>query len=432
MSTEITNIAEELKSKVRSGKVNNINLFEFASKYAIDHDLVNQSLILDLNYTASLGTGSKDKVKTEMVAIIEKIVQDYEEQNISTRNAKIIELEQKLNQTYELKKKKNEVVVRLIDLEKRYPSSNFFLGPINAEFRLGEITGIVGFNANGKTTLFKVITGLISQDAGVLEFPYFQNEQRRKISWPDIKHKTAYVPQEITERWSGALRDNLHYSAAVHGIHGKQNDNAVDFIITRLGLQDHIDKRWDELSGGFKLRFALAKALVWNPDLLVIDEPLANLDVSAQILLLNDLKDLAHSYKNPFCVLISSQHLHEIECIADKIIVMNKGEIKYNGDLENYGEDRENNIFEFSCDLGLIQMKQRLADFDFIRLEHNGIHFILYVNRQITKKDFLNFCSKSEIDLSYFRDISTSIKKFFLEDHVENVNMNNQLRVSSK
>ncbi len=431
MSNELVNIAEELKSKIRSGKAQSINLFEFASQYAIDLNLVNQSLILDLNYTASLGTGNKEKVKTEMIEVVEKIVSDFEEKNLESRNAKIVELEQKLNLTYEKRKKKDEVVVSIKDLNKIYESSSFHLGPINAEFKLGEITGIVGFNANGKTTLFKIITGLISQDDGLLEFPYFQKNQKSKLNWPEIKHKTAYVPQEITEKWSGSLKDNLHYSAAVHGIHGKKNDMAVEFIITRLGLQEHIDKRWDELSGGFKLRFALAKALVWKPALLVIDEPLANLDVSAQILILNDLKHLAHSFKDPFCVLISSQHLHEIECIADKIIVMDKGDIKYNGDLEDYGIDRKHNIFEFSCDLGLIQMKQKVSDFNIKRLEHNGIHYILYVDRNISKSDFLTYCTKNEIDLSYFRDISTSIKKFFLEDHIENINVNNQLKISS-
>lgn len=431
MNPEILHTAEALKAKINSGVAQKVSLYDFASQYAVDLDLINQSLILDLNFSASLGMGNKGKVKEEMIVIIDKIVSDYEEQRLSSRNAKIVELETKLNTTFEKRKKENKLVVSLKDIEKNYASSNFKMGPTNAEFRLGEITGIVGFNANGKTTLFKIIAGMISADEGVIDFPYFQSLQKRKISWPEIKHQTAYVPQEITEHWPGSLKDNLHYAASIHGIYGKDNDMAVEFIINRLGLSDHIDKRWNELSGGFKLRFALAKALVWKPALLIIDEPLANLDVSAQILILNDLKDLAHSFKNPFCVLISSQHLHEIECVADNIIVMDNGVIKYNGKLENYGLNRLTNIFEFSTDHNQFEMKQLLGDFAYKRLEHNGIHYILYVSKDTERKAFLDYCSMNNINLSYFRDISTSIKKFFLEDHIDNLNLKQQLNMDS-
>jgi len=427
MSVAFQNIAQDLKSKINAGETQAVNLYEFASEYAIDLELINQALILDLNFKASLGAGNKDKVKSDMLAIVDKIVSGYEEKELHTRNAKIVELENRLNHTFEQKKKKNEVVVRLKDIEKVYQSSGFRLGPINAEFKLGEITGIVGFNANGKTTLFKIITGLINEDSGTMEFPHFQSLQKRKVSWPEIKHQTAYVPQEITEQWPGSLKDNLHYAAAIHGIHGEENDMAVEFIINRLGLSEHIDKRWEELSGGFKLRFALAKALVWKPSLLVIDEPLANLDVSAQILILNDLKDLAHSFKNPFCVLISSQHLHEIEAIADNIIVMHDGAIKYNDSLDNYGKDRKTNIFEFASEYGHIQMKKLLKDFKYKRLEHNGIHYVIYTATSIEKKNFLDYCSKKNIELSYFRDISTSVKKFFLDEHIQKINLKKQL-----
>ena len=82
------------------------------------------------------------------------------------------------------------------------------------------------------------------------------------------------------------LVDNLHFAAAIHGIRGKENEDEVDFIIWRLGLDKYRNATWNEISGGFKMRFSLGRALVYNPRLLILDEPLANLDVNTQLLFL--------------------------------------------------------------------------------------------------------------------------------------------------
>ncbi len=136
------------------------------------------------------------------------------------------------------------------------------------------------------------------------------------MDWIKIKNQIAYVKQEIP-KWHGSLRENLHFDS-IHGIKGLQNKKDVDFILHRLGLIEYQNREWNELSGGFKLRFTLAKALVWKPSLIILDEPLANLDIHAQILVLNDLRDLANSSKYPVSIVISSQHLHEVEHIANK------------------------------------------------------------------------------------------------------------------
>ena len=91
------------------------------------------------------------------------------------------------------------------------------------------------------------------------------------------------------------LRSNLHYEAAIHGVGRADNEREVDFIVERLGFRGELDKEWHELSGGFRLRFALARALVWKPKLLILDEPLANLDFITQQIVLNDLRHLTDS-----------------------------------------------------------------------------------------------------------------------------------------
>src|SRR5204863_8033249 len=126
------------------------------------------------------------------------------------------------------------------------------------------------------------------------------------------------VPTDLPP-WYGSLRSNLHYESAIHGIRGADNEREVDYIVERLGLTNELDRRWYELSGGYKLRFALARGLVWKPALLVLDEPLANLDFIAQQVVLKDLRHLTNSLRYPLSVFVSSQHVHEIEDVSDKL-----------------------------------------------------------------------------------------------------------------
>jgi ABC-2 type transport system ATP-binding protein len=308
--------------------------------------------------------------------------------------------------------KSNEEVIILRGVGKSFPTNRFNLKDINADFRLGEITGIVGPNANGKSTLMRIAVGELSADKGEINYPYFE-KANPKISWDILKHLIAYVPQELP-RWQGQLKDNLRYEAALHGILGKENELEVDYIIERLGLTRYKNAHWSQLSGGYKLRFALAKALIWKPLILVLDEPLANLDVNAQTLVLNDLKDLAHSFLNPIAVLISSQHIHEIEHVADNIIVLEEGEIKYNGKRSEYGLTNNYHIFEFSCTASPKDLEAFFTQIPSAKMRSHGYYYSLKTDKTVTTQAVLTVFQTNDIELDYFRDISRSVKQMFL------------------
>jgi ABC-2 type transport system ATP-binding protein len=308
--------------------------------------------------------------------------------------------------------KGNETVILLRGISKSFPTNRFHLKNIDADFKLGEITGIVGPNANGKSTFMRIAVGELLADKGELEYPYFK-KGNPKINWDTLKHLVAYVSQELPS-WQGQLKDNLRYEAALHGILGHENELEVNYIIERLGLTRYQNATWSQLSGGYKLRFALAKALIWKPLILVLDEPLANLDVNAQTLVLNDLKDLAHSFLNPIAVLISSQHIHEIEYVADNIIVLEEGEIKYNGKRSEYGITNEFNIFEFSCSAAPIDLEEAFADISSAKIRSHGYYFSLKTDKTVSTNQVLMALQGKNIEPEYFRDISRSVKQMFL------------------
>ncbi|MEA5622446.1 ABC transporter ATP-binding protein [Nostoc sp. UHCC 0251] len=291
-------------------------------------------------------------------------------------------------------------------------SIKFKLSNLALSLKLGEITAVVGENGNGKTTLLRIIAGELAASTGELSYPYLTLNNKTDIY--SFKQKMAYIPQELP-KWSGLLADNLHLAAAIHGIRGDDNKDEVNFIIARLGLEKYKKANWNEISGGYKMRFSLAKALISNPQLVILDEPLANLDINTQVVFLQDLRDLANSSANPIAVIISSQHLYEVESIANNIIFIKDGQVIYHGSVQNFGEDRKENSYEIACDLS----KQQIIDlfdqvkFNYNRLEKAGNSFIIHTARNVTNTDILRILVEQNISLKYFRDISKSTRKLF-------------------
>ncbi len=312
--------------------------------------------------------------------------------------------------------KQEEFICIAKGLNKEFTNNkNFKLSDISLKMKLREITGVVGENGNGKTTILKIIAGELAADEGEIRFPLLN---RGKLDWYRVKQQMAYIPQKLNS-WVGSLKNNLHFSASVRGIKGVANQEEVDFIVYRLGLEEYLSLYWDELSGGYQTRFELARMLVWKPKLLVLDEPLANLDINAQIIFLQDLRDLAKSIKNPISIIVSSQHLHEIESIADKIMFLEDGKIKYYGDIDNLGKEREINSFELSGNYSGRKLTRDLlynifCDIDIKDIEDIDMSLIIHTPLEIKAKDILEKIFKeTNISLNYFRNISTSTRSLF-------------------
>ncbi|MFZ1686930.1 MAG: ABC transporter ATP-binding protein [Flavobacteriales bacterium] len=306
---------------------------------------------------------------------------------------------------------RGEVVYEAGQLTKRFSSRGhrFQMGPIDLELRTGEITGLVGENGNGKTTLLRQVAGLLDHNEGTARYPQLGEDPYL------IKQGIAWIPQRSV-RWYGTLMQNLRFVAAVHGITGPDNEDRVSYTLHRLGLTRFQHLRWSELSSGYKLRFELAKMVVWRPRILVLDEPIANLDLQAQQLFLQDLKFLAASQRNPISVILSSQQLHEIEAIADNIIFLKNGRPMFSGAVDSFDQDRASNVFEIKGEFDRTRLVNALGAERIVHLDDTGLIFRLTTPREVTAKHVVKALGDADMDLSYFRDISTSTRKLFHQD----------------
>jgi len=162
----------------------------------------------------------------------------------------------------------------------------------------------------------------------------------------------------------------------------------------------------------------LAKALVWKPQLLILDEPLANLDIRTQIVVLNDLQNLAKSLRHPMTVLLSSQHLHEVEAVADRMLFMRGGTLTDLGATNEYGSERHHNTFEIHCDLNYTDLVQAMEGFAYEKIWFNGMSHLVTTSTTISGFELLAHLAQQHIRVRSYRDISQSIKTKFYEAHL--------------
>ncbi|MCB1802528.1 MAG: ABC transporter ATP-binding protein [Gammaproteobacteria bacterium] len=415
MARELENLVSEVRSSIQADPLEGGNsLVMFANAYARSSRLRHMAFILKLNYRKAGSDEDRDKVLSEMLGLVDDIAADFQMDPGGEAAKPLDELVDKAQQRYRDIQQPRGTVFQCQDLGKTFRNSGFNLRDINLELRLGEITGVVGENGNGKTTLFRIVAGELAHDHGSMRFSTLSEDSTgiRGIDWVRVREHVAYVPQALP-KWYGTILDNLQFEAAIHGIRGKDNEREVGFVVERLGLSEHLNKKWSEISGGFKLRFYLARALVWKPKLLIIDEPLANLDFKAQQIVLKDLRNLADGLRYPMSVLISSQHLHEVEAIADNILFLENGRVKFSGRTGELGAERDANTFELRTSCPEDQLRDHLTRLGLLQIQHAGIAYVVTLPLQVTQRELLQLLLDQGVDVEYFRDISRSAKQLF-------------------
>ncbi len=287
----------------------------------------------------------------------------------------------------------------------------FKLQPLDVELKFGEITGVVGENGNGKTTLLRILAGELSSDTGSINYPALNANDEQ---WYKVKNQFVFIPQRIP-RWHGSLLDNLRFFASIHGIKNVDNNKQIEYILFRLGLDKFRDLKWSEISSGYRLRFELAKAIMWRPKLILLDEPLANLDINAQHLFLQDLKFFVKSSKFPLSLILTSQQLHEVESVSDNIIFIRQGHTIYNGNQKSFATERSTNTFELSGNFTREQLQLIFTKYE-LKIEDSGTSTVVTLPTEITNDIFLQTLLSNKISMTYFRDISTSTRKLFHKD----------------
>lgn len=294
------------------------------------------------------------------------------------------------------------------EVRKHYALGRFQLGPISLSIKKGQVYGLVGENGNGKTTLLRILARDLSYDSGVVKY-YFTERPKNDY---DLRTKLIYIPQR-TEKWYGSLKDNLKFTLSSYGIPAEENELRTLLMIARLGLWQYQHLDWNALSSGYKMRFELARTLLRQPEILLLDEPLGNLDVLAQQVILEDLKMIANSVNHPIALILSSQQLFEVEKISDKVIFLHNGQYTDNAEATTT-EEAMPLIVEIDTTNTREELMAVFKAFALEKLNYNGGVYVAYFRPNTEYSAVLEALGKAKIDLTYIRNISASTRRFFV------------------
>ena len=209
----------------------------------------------------------------------------------------------KLNKTF-INKKKDEKILALINVSLQIPKGSLF--------------GLLGLNGAGKSTIINVLAGLCLKDTGTVKINNYDIDTNRKQASCQI----GIVPQELNFDPFFTPKETLELQAGLYGI--KKKDRKTKQILEDLDLYNKANSYTRSLSGGMKRRLMIAKALVHDPSILVLDEPTAGVDVMLRQQIWKYIKKLKTKGKT---VLLTTHYIEEAERLCDRICIVAEGKI---------------------------------------------------------------------------------------------------------
>jgi ABC-2 type transport system ATP-binding protein len=190
----------------------------------------------------------------------------------------------------------------------------------------GEIFGLLGPNGAGKTTLLKILSCLVLPDRG-----------RAVIGGVDVRHENQVKPQlglvhsdERSFYWRLSGRDNLRFFARLYDVPGRQIESRIDVLLRKVDLLEASSRRFSDYSSGMKQRLAIARALLHDPPILLMDEPTRSLDPSATLSLRAFIRDELRM-RDGKTILLATHNLREAEALCDRIAILVEGTVRQIG-----------------------------------------------------------------------------------------------------
>jgi ABC-2 type transport system ATP-binding protein len=218
-----------------------------------------------------------------------------------------------------------EKVVSFSGVSKAYRRPGFLktipvpaLCGLSLDLKRGEIAGLLGLNGAGKTTIMKLMTGLLFPDEGAISIfglPPSDIVSKKRIGFlPELPYFYPYA----------TAVEALHYYAGLSGLQGAGVRERVDAVIEKVGLKPHAYKKVSEFSKGMMQRLGVAQAVVHDPEFLILDEPVSGLDPLA----IHEIRDLISQLNGEGkTVFLSSHSISELEKITDRVFILVRGRL---------------------------------------------------------------------------------------------------------
>jgi ABC-type multidrug transport system ATPase subunit/peroxiredoxin len=230
-----------------------------------------------------------------------------------------------IEKTFIKKRSLRELLTRPFGRAERIPA----LCGVDVEVAKGEVFGLLGPNGAGKTTLLKILSCLVLPDQGTA-----------RVGGIDTRYENRVKPQiglvhsdERSFYWRLSARENLRFFARLYNVPGRRIDTRIDELLERVDMTEAAERPFSGYSSGMKQRIAIARALLHDPPIILMDEPTRSLDPAAALALRKFILDqlLARDGKT---IVLATHNLHEAESLAHRVAILARGKIREVGTVE--------------------------------------------------------------------------------------------------
>ena len=216
-------------------------------------------------------------------------------------------------------KGQNDAAIRIEGLTKTYAGGKQALKGVDLAVPAGSVFGLLGPNGAGKSTLINILAGLVIKTAGKVQIWGWDQDRNPRQSRAAI----GVMPQELNLDPFFTPRGALDVQAGLYGV--PKSQRRTDEILEMVGLTDKAEAYARTLSGGMSRRLLLAKALVHSPQVLVLDEPTAGVDIELRQMLWNNVRKL--NRERGMTIILTTHYLEEAEELCDRIAIINHGRL---------------------------------------------------------------------------------------------------------
>ena len=293
----------------------------------------------------------------------------------------------------------NKFALAVENLTKVYSSPktkkhNKALNELSFEVRQGEVFGLLGPNGAGKTTFLSILGGTVIKTSGKVNVWGFDLDQNPR----QVRASVGIVPQEVNLDAFFSPKKLLELQAGLYGI-SKEN-RITDLILKMVSLQDKANAYSRSLSGGMKRRLLIAKAMVHQPPILILDEPTAGVDVELRNNLWENVKALN---KEGVTIILTTHYLIEAQEMCDRIAIINKGNLVALDTTEKLLERIKTKKINFKVKNIELNKNLMMKDINFKINSENSI-LVTYEKNSLDFGEIINYLNKNNIKIE---DIST-------------------------
>ncbi len=226
----------------------------------------------------------------------------------------------------------------------------------------GEILGFLGENGAGKSTTLKIISGYLSQTSGSVLIDNIDIQKNSNL----IKKNIGYLPELNPLYYDMRVYDYLKFVAGTYNIKNDNFNSALDQVVEQCSLSGVVHKKIGQCSKGYKQRTGLASALIHNPKILLLDEPVSGLDPNQRV----EIRKLIQDLGKEKTVMVSSHNLDQIKATVDRIIIIDNGQIVADGTADHLIKSSSGGIVNLTMEI------KSLENIDKIDIDIDGVKFL--------------------------------------------------------